>query len=240
MRPKHLRINTGRKVNTDIHRITQPLKNPNVTVVPLRIMSYGRKGLDLALKYGWFAGARYTNLRTIRGIERIGLIDIDWKNYDFDKHLLAVRLHRPHLTVAMDILSKRSLPIILKQASVLKKWADKVIIVPKDLKLGRNFTRQIPKEFILGYSVPSSYGGTTIPLDWFEDREVHLLGGRPDTQFELATKLNVHSLDSNRIAVDARYGRYFDGSKFKKHPSWGFYECLDASLSGINKLWQSR
>ena len=88
-------------------------RNRDVAMVPLRIMSYGRKGLDLALKYGCFAGARYTNLRTIRGIRDIGLIDIDWKNYDFDRHLEAVKIHRPNLTVAMDILSIRSLPKIL-------------------------------------------------------------------------------------------------------------------------------
>lgn len=224
----------NRVVHHDNLKRQEPTR-PNV--VPLRVMSYGRKGLDIALKYGWFVGARYTNLRTIRGLNQIGLIDIDWKNYDFDKHLEALKVHRPYLTVAMDILSRQSLPRILKQADVLSKWSEKVVIVPKDPGLGKNFTQKIPKHYVLGYSVPSSYGGTTIPLEWFGEREIHLLGGRPDTQFDLASKLNVHSLDSNRIAVDARYGRYFDGKRFQKHPTWGFYECLDASLSGINKLW---
>ncbi len=54
-------------------------------------MSHGRKTLQVALKYGWLPGARYTNLRDIKGFRRIGLID-DWGSYDFSllAHAMAV------------------------------------------------------------------------------------------------------------------------------------------------------
>jgi hypothetical protein len=63
----------------------------------MQIVTHGRAVLLLAKKYGWLPGARYTNLRDIRGFDSIGLIDIEWKQYCFKRHLEAVRAVRPWL-----------------------------------------------------------------------------------------------------------------------------------------------
>jgi len=96
----------------------------------------------------------------------------------------------------------------------------------------------IPATFTLGYSVPTRYGGTTLPPEVFR-RPVHLLGGRPDVQRRLADRMHVISIDCNRFTLDAMFGDYFDGSIFRPHPSGGYHVCLKDSIENINTLWNN-
>src|SRR3954469_10866424 len=90
---------------------------------PFRILCHGRPTLRIAARFGWLPGARYTNLRDVRGFARVGMIDIEWKTYDFKKHLHAVKLTKPFLTVAQDVSVKRNLQRILDQADELLLWS---------------------------------------------------------------------------------------------------------------------
>jgi uncharacterized protein DUF6610 len=203
-------------------------------------MCHGRPTLKIAAAFGWLPGARYTNLRNLRGCDQVGLIDIDWEHYDFERHLAAVRDVRPHLTVARDVIDCEALADTLEQAWELSRWASKVIIVPKDVRLTPLLTEVIPPQFLLGYSVPTRYGATLIPLEAFGRRPVHLLGGRPDVQQAIARKLQVYSFDGNRITLDAAFGKYFTGTGFCRHPARGkfYHKCIRASLESIDRLWQ--
>lgn len=207
-------------------------------LLPIRIVTHSRRVLDIATRYGWLPGARYTNLRDIRGRAVIGLIDIEWQNYNFAAHLRAVEITKPLLTVARDVLRLSDLDEILREAESLSAHCETVIIVPKDRRLGRILNREIPEHFRLGYSVPTRYGGSLIETKFFR-RPVHLLGGRPDVQRRLANELEVVSLDCNRFTLDAAYGDYFDGERFRPHPTGGYEQCLQASLERITELWQS-
>lgn|GEM_PF-804016 len=204
---------------------------------PIKIVCHSRTVLKLAERAGWLAGASYVRLRDIRGIKTVGLIDIDWKNYDFKKHLQAVKTHRPLMTVAKDVTCVDDLNLILDQAYELLEWTQFVIIVPKDPRLSTELAHIIPNVFILGYSVPTKFGGTCIPLEHFRGRRVHLLGGRPDVQRKIARSLNVISLDVNRFTLDARYGDFFDGEIFRPHPIGGYHRCLQDSICNIETLW---
>jgi hypothetical protein len=206
------------------------------TDTPLRVLCHGKPTLKIATRYGWLPGARYTNLRDIRGFDRIGMIDVEWRSYDFKRHLEAVKLTRPLLTVARDLEQKRQLRMVLDQAGELLCWSGNVVVVPKDPRLA-DCLEKVPSAFLLGYSVPTRYGSTPIPVAAFGRRPVHLLGGRPDVQFSLAKTMNVFSLDGNRFTLDAHYGDYFDGRRFRPHPVGGYYECIRASLRAINRLW---
>lgn len=208
--------------------------------VPLRVLCHGRPTLKIAVRYGWLPGARYTNLRDIRGFDAVGLIDIAWWDYDYRRHLDAVRQVRPVLTIAQDVQHRRDLARILDQAWELSQWAKYVVIVPKDLSLKYGLRDLVPRRFILGYSVPTRYGSTRIPLTAFGRRRVHLLGGRPDVQRRLGDVLNVFSLDGNRFTLDAAYGDFFDGQGFRPHKRGGFYECIRSSLRSINRVWHER
>jgi hypothetical protein len=203
-----------------------------------RYVCHSKKVLDISEKFGWGTGARYTNLRDVKTFSQLGFLDIDWKNYDFDRHLAAAKITNPELTVAQDVTDIGLLPEILAQAEELLKYAKNVAIIPKDIRLNGRIDELIPTKFILGYSVPTRYGGTEIPTEAFGSRPVHLLGGRPDTQRQLAELLNVVSIDTNRFTLDASFGKYFDGNKFIRHPKGGYVRCLEASLLNMNKLWE--
>jgi hypothetical protein len=47
----------------------------------------------------------------------------------------------------------------------------------------------------------------------------------------------VVSMDCNRFTLDAQFGDYFDGRRFRPHPVGGYERCLEDSVLNINKLW---
>jgi hypothetical protein len=190
----------------------------------------------LARECGWKLGVRYTELRNVRASGRIDFLDIDWQRYDFHRHVEAARELRPFLTVARDITRKTQLKRVIDEAYLLLTYSTRVAVVPKAMSIGPHLRRLIPHDFLLGYSVPTSHGGTRIDPRRFHG-SVHLLGGRPDVQRQLATLMSVTSLDCNRFTLDARFGDYFDGKTFRPHPRGGYAACIAASLANINRLW---
>lgn len=200
------------------------------------ITCHSKYVLKIATEYGWLPGARYTNLRDIRTFNDIGLIDIDWKLYDFEKHIWAVKNTQPHITIARDIESIDDLDEILVQAEALQNYARYVCICPKDKQLEGQFDALFPSQYRYAYSVPTKYGGTTLKLSNF-DRPVHLLGGRPDQQRELANQMNVFSVDVNRFTLDAKFGDYFDGTRFVRYRKGGYEFCLRESIRNITQIW---
>ena len=204
----------------------------------LKFVNYSKRIVQIAVGYGWMPGACYTNIRNVREFDKLGFLDVNWKRYDFKAHLEAAKVTRPMLTVAKDIEDIKELPLILEQAYQLLEYAERVIVVPKDEAFNESLDEAIPPEFILGYSVPTRYGGTTISTKCF-NRPVHLLGGRPDVQRRLADKMPVISLDCNRFALDANYGDYFDGDIFRPHPLGGYDTCVHDSLMNINRIWEN-
>jgi hypothetical protein len=125
---------------------------------------------------------------------------------------------------------------VLAEAEELECWATHVIVVPKCRRLTAQDILRIPRRFVIGYSVPTSYGATTLDPRFFR-RPVHLLGGRPDVQRKLAAEMPVVSFDCNRFTLDAAFGDYFDGRLFRPHPRGGYRRCLSASIRNINDIW---
>ena len=204
----------------------------------LKFVAHGRSVQRIASDLGWRPGARYTNLRDIRGLPfaDYGFLDIHWKKYNFSQHIRAAEIHRPLFTVARDVESLADLHSILREAEQLREYARHVIIVPKAIEFVGKIERLIPKEYVLGFSVPTKYGGTRISPTEFK-RPVHLLGGRPDVQRRLANLMPVISVDCNRFTLDAAFGDYFDGDKFRPHPEGGYHRCLRDSIANIDFLW---
>jgi hypothetical protein len=190
----------------------------------------------IASREGWLPGARYTNLRDVRRFDRVGFLDIDWKNYKFRAHLTAAKATRPAMTVARDLVSVRDLGRVLDEAQELGEYAGLVVVVPKAALLTRRI-HEIPTKFVLGFSVPTRYGATRLPTSAFGNRPVHLLGGRPDVQRQLGERLHVVSMDCNRFTLDAAFGDYFDGETFRPHPRGGYRRCVRESVRNINALW---
>lgn len=203
-----------------------------------KYITHSRRVLTIAQRYGWLPGARYTNLRDVRGCTTLGFLDIDWRQYDFRRHLAAARSWQPRVTVAQDIACVANVGRVLDQARQLKLYVDTVIIVPKHPAVMVLIRPILGDGFMLGYSVPSRYGRSLVPTQDYET-PVHLLGGRPDRQRALGDSLQVVALDCNRFTLDAAYGDYFDGKTFRPHPQGGYERCLVDSILNINALWEN-
>jgi uncharacterized protein DUF6610 len=204
----------------------------------LKIVIHGRDVQRLAATYGWGNGARYTNLRDIREHHPIAFIDIDWKNYSFDLHLKAVKRVQPFITVMKDIEEENDFTKVVSRSKLFFEWTEYVILVPKFKAWKAKFERHLTERHIIGYSVPTRYGSTTIGLSKI-DHPVHLLGGRPDRQRDLGLMGNVVSIDCNRFTLDAAFGDYFDGVKYNYERCLSYQECLARSIQGIDFAWSS-
>ncbi len=206
---------------------------------PVRILCFDHKSTSIAARFGWLPGARYQEFRHVRHNRAVGLIDVNWRKYDFARHLTAVRHKRPLLTVVRDIERRSQVGAVLDQAQILAKYVPFIVVVPKVGGVVEPFADKLGSALVLGYSVPTKYGRTSVPIREFLGQPVHLLGGRPDAQRHLAEKLQVISIDSNRLTLDARYGDSFDGEIFRPNEKGGLYNCIKDSIRNINRLWLS-
>lgn len=188
--------------------------------------------------------------------------DQNWKAPDFALYMLALAQHRPHMASVIDWEKEEQLPEVLKWAEWAAVYVDVVMVIPKVIgQVGR-----IPgviggKPVRLGYSVPTSFGGTQVPTWEFGSRPVHLLGGSPRAQFNLSHYLNVVSVDGNMHQLMAtKYCAYFTLERVpgaKNHPwptlkeagggiPWGDgtpeadapYEAFRRSCQNIKRMWE--
>ncbi|MCA9981689.1 MAG: hypothetical protein KDD89_12670, partial [Anaerolineales bacterium] len=152
----------------------------------------------------------------LSGRHKVTFIDNDYFNYDHETHLAAVKKFRPKYATVMDVITeaqakkdgvKRAYPLeqILEWAEELEQYAENVIVIPKYDCLDR-----IPPKFMLGYSVPTSHGGTPLPPEMFKGRRVHLLGGSWKMQLAHMAVLgdDVVSIDNNHVLNISRFGQY--------------------------------
>lgn len=178
-------------------------------------------------------------------------IDNDWHDYDHSRHVDFVAAFRPKYATVRDVMTKKqcdeagvtyyTLDKVLEMAREVADHADNVIVIPK-----YDCLADIPDEFMLGYSVRSSYGATPLPAWRFEGRRVHLLGGTWADQRRYLSMLgeSVVSLDFNHCLKAAQWGSFVlpDGSSLPKvnqhlglYPSNGGVVALALSLGHIGR-----
>ena len=174
---------------------------------PVLVYCAGRGGrfADIAVAAGFVYGCR----SDYKPSHLVGFADLDWKVPDLREHRSFVREHAPTFAVAPDVTDLDDMCWTLRYAETLAQWAERVIIVPKCAGL----IPCLPHEpwLMLGYSVPTKYGGTDLFLSEFDGWPVHLLGGSPNRQLNLAYYLNVVSADGNAATRAAEFGTVFNG-----------------------------
>jgi len=166
-------------------------------------------GLKYGIQSAHYRLCPYTYELT--GRHEVAFIDNDYFNYDHATHLKAVMALRPKYATVKDVMTPdqcardkiehTELAQILDWAEELAQYTDNVIVIPK-----YDCFDQIPDKFVLGYSVPTSHGGTPLPVATFKGRRVHLLGGSWKAQLAHMTELgdDVVSLDTNYVQRQAR------------------------------------
>jgi Family of unknown function (DUF6610) len=164
----------------------------------------GGRFADIAVEAGFVYGCR----SDYKPSHPVGFADLEWKAPNLRDHRAFVRIHAPTYAVAPDVVDLDDLCWTLRYAETLAQWAQKVIIVPK----AAGVLQALPHEpwLVVGYSVPTQYGGTDLFLSELAGWPVHLLGGSPNRQLNLAYYLNVVSADGNAATRAAEFGTVFN------------------------------
>jgi hypothetical protein len=137
---------------------------------------------EIAINAGFRYGAQLPN--TV--YYPIYFADQDWHNPDRRAYMTALAEHRPHMATILDWEHEKQFPEVLGWAEEAAQWVERIIIVPKVIGgIGRIPRRVGGKPVVLGYSVPTKYAGTELPIWAFAGWPVHLLGGSPHRQMEL-------------------------------------------------------
>lgn len=172
--------------------------------------------------------------------------DQNWRKPNREKYMAALAQHRPHIASVLDWEQEEQLPEVLAWAEDAAQYVDVVMLIPKVQGGVSQLPRTIGgKPVRLGYSVPTSFGGTSLGLWEFGGWPVHLLGGSPQAQMQTARYLDVHSADGNYAGRKARqYCQYFDGTRWLQLATTGdtdskdaIYRAFDLSCRNIISAW---
>lgn len=198
----------------------------------------------IAFDEGWLPGARSDD--TLRGRNKHVIpVMIDWNftQPNWGRHMTYIKRHRPKYATAPDIYSPDDLSETRDRVAEIAEYADHVIVVPK----ANGIIDEImtwPK-VILGYSVPTKYGATDVPVWEFAQHPVHLLGGGPKAQLDLSRFMNVISADCKAHFRAAGFGQYYDTSlrsqkitDAQKQDDTGLRSAFRLSCRNILDAWK--
>lgn len=198
---------------------------------------------QIAIDHGYLYGAQIPSTF----YHPIWFADQNWKNPNREKYIAALALHKPHMASVLDLERPDQVEEVLGWAEDAARHVETVMIIPKY----KEAIRDIPliicnKPVRLGYSVPTEFGGSPVPLRDFHDWPVHLLGGSPSIQMELWQHLNVHSADGNSAQRAAMNGTVFTGTRWltvNKYLGYQvnkdmIYKAFDISCENIKMAWR--
>lgn len=212
------------------------------------IITTGRQDLtEIAGRHGWRRGARLDSVGEYEKRDiALDFVDMDWADPDPTALLDAAKRHRPKYVVAGDYLrDEDNTEAVNERASRLREYSANVIVVPKSV----GDLRDVPDECVVGYSVPTEYGGTDIPLRMYRDisQPIHVLGGTPHRQFEIVGKLwldSVCSIDGNSVHKAATIGAkawHPDVPRWRKIEGDNAVErAYRQSIENLTRIYRSR
>lgn len=163
------------------------------------VITTGRPDLTAyAEEYGYLRGTRLDDEPRYRrkGV-RVDFLDLHWEDPDWGGLLEAAEWHEPKYAIAGDY-DGSNYETINDRARQLAEYAENVIVVPHE----DGDLEHAPEWCVVGYSTPSEYAGTDIPIRQYREtsHDLHILGGTPHEQHRLLGRLwveNVVSMDCN-------------------------------------------
>lgn len=234
---------SGKVLNLWQYTIDTHKPRRNTKIELIYCAAGNRRLAKIALLAGWLYGAQLPN--TV--YHRPYFVDQDWKNPVRADYMASLREYRPRLATVLDLEHEHQFDEVMDWAQEASQYVGEVIIIPKVAGIIERIPREINgKPIRLGYSVPTKYGGTIVPLYEFGQRPVHLLGGHPRKQFGLASVLNVASVDCNLHQMVANYGKVVGAqSDYQLREETPIasdvpYQAFARSCQNIYHMWQPR
>lgn len=200
-------------------------------VTPCYCADGNRRFAEIAIEAGFLYGAQLP--KTI--YFHPWFCDQDFKRPRYVDYIQALRKYRPYLASVLDIEESRRLDEYLMRAEEISQYCTEVMLIPKVHGIIKELPREINgKRVRLGYSVPTRFGGTTVPISEFQDWPIHLLGGSPTKQFKLAKQMNVVSCDGNYHQLMAGHCQYFVPDGSARYARNRFWPTLRESGGGVS------
>lgn len=170
--------------------------------------------------------------------------DQDWKKPNRERYMAALAEHKPHMASVLDWERQEQLPEVLEWAEDAAQFVEVVMLIPKVQGGVERLPRSIGgKPVRLGYSVPTRHGGTELGLWEFCGWPIHLLGGSPQTQMQIAHYLDVRSADGNLHQRAAMYCTYWERGRWRQGVGQfgghdAMYRAFDLSCRNIMAAWR--
>jgi hypothetical protein len=141
---------------------------------------------------------------------------------------------RPVQATVLDLEAEAQFDEVLNWAEEASQYVQRVVIVPKVFGVIPRIPERVNgADVILGYSVPTKYAGTEVPVWEFGRRPVHLLGGSPKRQMALRHYLNVVSADGNYVSKMAvKYCQFWVPGTARKYARNKYWPTLREANGG--------
>lgn len=185
--------------------------------------------------------------------------DQNWKKPDRDRYIDWVSEYAPNMATVIDIEREEQIDEALDWGYRISKYVENVVLIPKVNGIIKNLPRKINgKKVVLGYSIPTTHGGTTVPIGEFSEWDIHLLGGNPKKQIDMYDTMrqiggNVTSLDCNYISMKATNFCAVWTRKLIKNRQWmdlqdiigrkvedGIYTAFSLSCVSLVSAWHEK
>jgi hypothetical protein len=166
-----------------------------------------RRFAEIAIGHGFLYGAQMPGTVYFPPV----FCDQDWKRPNRQIYMAKLAEHRPYIASVLDLERPAQLAEVLGWAEDAAQWVEVIMIIPKFFGAIDLLPRVVAGKTVrLGYSVPTKFGGTEVPVWEFAGWPVHLLGGSPQRQMGMCSYLNVVSADGNyaqKMAI--QYGQFW-------------------------------
>lgn len=171
---------------------------------------YVRGGDKLAPKVARMSGMEYGTRHDYKAYDRVFMLDIHWRDYDWTEYVSILAKHQPVLAMVADYEFPSQRETMLQQIADLRKIGiERIMCCPKFV----GAIADIPEDVILALSVPTDYAGFLPYPNEVGTRKIHLLGGAPDAQayciYIKYPQADVVSVDGNTLALKAGHGQYW-------------------------------
>jgi hypothetical protein len=154
-----------------------------VDIPTLIFCGFDPRLIEMATEAGWKYGAQLPTRVYSEQYGPLYFADQDWKSPDRGKYMAALAEHRPTMATILDWEKEGQLSEVMDWAEEAAQYVERVVLIPKVPGGIERLPRRIGgKDVVLGYSVPTRYGGTPLMLWSFSGWPIHLLGGSPQKQ----------------------------------------------------------